>query len=156
MPLDKGIFANLQFLTLHHLQHCTLKQIKQYGLSKDERLCSRKAIDKLFTSTKTVFHYPIRFVFQISEKTEGDPPIQILFTAPKKKFKRAVHRNQIKRRMREAYRLNKKILIDAITDKPLQIRVAFLYISSDISEYGKINDSVVLALKDLQQIIENQ
>jgi ribonuclease P protein component len=133
-----------------------LKQIKLYGLSKDERLCSRKAIDKLFTSTKTVFHYPIRFVYQISEKIEGDPPIQILFTAPKKKFKRAVHRNLLKRRMREAYRLNKNILIDAINDKPLQIRVAFLYISSDISEYAKINDAIILALNDLQQLIEGQ
>ncbi len=133
-----------------------MKQIKLYGLSKDERLCSRKAIDKLFTSTKTVFHYPIRFVYQISEKIEGDPPIQILFTAPKKKFKRAVHRNLLKRRMREAYRLNKNILIDAINDKPLQIRVAFLYISSDISEYAKINDAIILALNDLQQLIEGQ
>lgn len=58
--------------------------------------------------------------------------------------------------MREAYRLNKNILIDAINDKPLQIRVAFLYISSDISEYAKINDAIILALNDLQQLIEGQ
>ena len=58
--------------------------------------------------------------------------------------------------MREAYRLNKSIVCYAINEKPLQIKVAFLYISSDISEFAKINDSVVLALKDLQQIIEGQ
>ena len=71
---------------------------RPHSLPKSERLCSRKALQRLFTgSRRSVSVFPIRAVFAGSEKRH---------------FKRAVRRNRVKRQLREAYRLNKQILRD--------------------------------------------
>lgn len=82
---------------------------RPHSLPKSERLCSRKALQRLFTgSRRSVSVFPIRAVFAESEK----PGIRILVSVGKRHFKRAVRRNRVKRQLREAYRLNKQILRD--------------------------------------------
>jgi ribonuclease P protein component len=78
-----------------------------------------------------------------------------LFSVPRKKFKLAVRRNLIRRRMKEAYRLNKGIVLNSIGSKPIQLRVALLYIATDTCDFFKIQDAIVLALKDMAKRIDS-
>lgn len=79
-----------------------------HGLSKRERLCSRKAIDALFScaDSMSLSVYPIRAVFRHTEEAGT----RILVSVSKKRFRHAVDRNRVKRQLREQYRLHKDIL----------------------------------------------
>lgn len=78
---------------------------------RGERLKSRKEIGRLFTrSGKSVNAYPIRLVYAASAEQRGTFPFRAAFVVPKRRFKKAVDRNLIKRRVREAYRLQKHLL----------------------------------------------
>lgn len=117
-----------------------------FSFNKAERLCSKKIMDKLFTEGKTIFVFPVKIVY-LETSLFSNFPVQAAFTVGKRNFKRAVQRNLIKRRMREAYRLNKhKIYVD-IGEK--QVAVFFIYTGKTISEYKQIESSVKKGLKKL-------
>ena len=117
-----------------------------FSFNKAEHLCSKKVIDKLFTDGKTIFVYPVKIVY-LKTSLLSKFPVQAAFTVGKRNFKRAVQRNLIKRRMREAYRLNKHQLYDEIGEK--QVAVFFIYTAKTISEYRQIESSVKKGLKKL-------
>ena len=84
------------------------------SLSKNDRLHRQKRIDYLFAAGKSAVSYPIRVVAvpaadDLVDVREVEPALQTLFSVAKKRFKRAVQRNRHKRRMREAYRLEKAV-----------------------------------------------
>jgi ribonuclease P protein component len=106
-----------------------------YTFNKEERLCNKKLIDKLFHNGSSFLCYPFKASWLLLEEPLSFPA-QILFSVPKRRYKRAVDRNLIKRRMREAYRLNKqKHLYDAllICNKKIVLSVGF--IGKEIAEY---------------------
>lgn len=119
---------------------------------KDERLCSVKVIDGLFDRKNSanggVFSYPMRVVFQpqISADTDSENSAkistQVLFSVPKRQFKHAVDRNLIRRRMKEAYRLNKQLLTG-------NFNVVFIYIGKGIEDYKAIEKGLKSALKKI-------
>ncbi len=77
------------------------------GLCAEERLKSRAAIEALFKGGLSEKAYPLRLVYRFVPVVEGQPAARIGFVAPKRAFRRAHDRNFVKRRMREAYRLQK-------------------------------------------------
>ncbi|MBQ3129404.1 MAG: ribonuclease P protein component [Bacteroidaceae bacterium] len=97
-----------------------------FGLKKAERLCSKKAIDALFTGTdsKSLSAYPIRIVYRHTEEAG----IRILVSVSKKRFRHAVDRNRAKRQIREAYRLNKHRL-DDIAQASSGMDIAFIWLT---------------------------
>ena len=101
-------------------------------LCKAERLCSKIQIEKLFAGgSKSFSVYPLRVVFMPMEKTE-DALASILISVPKKRFKRAVKRNRVKRQIREAYRKNKHELLHFLDEKAEGMAIAFIYLSDDL------------------------
>ena len=78
---------------------------------KTEKLKSKTTIDLLFSQGKSVSKYPLRLVY-VPINLEKEELIKIGVSVSKKYFKKAVHRNRIKRLLREAYRLNKEIFAD--------------------------------------------
>ena len=113
-----------------------------HTLGKEERLCSRKAIDELFGGGhKSVTAYPIRAVYMPSQE-EG---VRVMVSVSKRHFKRAVKRNRIKRQLREAYRLQKELLLPP--DGGLDI--AFLWTSPELLPTEK----VFLKMKNILQRI---
>ena len=80
-----------------------------HRFKKEERLCSKKLIEKLFAEGDSFLVFPFKIVF-VAVDYQGDYPAKAAFAVSKKLFKKAVHRNLIKRRIREAYRLNKHML----------------------------------------------
>lgn len=117
-----------------------------FSFDKAERLCSKKIMDKLFTEGKTIFVFPLKIVY-LENPLLSKFPVQAAFTVGKRNFKRAVQRNLIKRRMREAYRLNKHKFYVEIGEK--QVAVFFIYTGKTISEYKQIESSVKKGLKKL-------
>jgi ribonuclease P protein component len=118
-----------------------------YRLPKNERLHSQKAIKELFDKGSSFFLYPFKVLF-LPQPLDSTETIQVLFSVSKKKIKKAVHRNQVKRRIKEAYRLNKNILGDP---KKSHLHIALIYVSSDIASYPKIESSVQKILKKLAE-----
>lgn len=117
-----------------------------FSFHKNERLCSKKVIDKLFLEGKTIFAFPLKIIYletQIPTKFK----VQAAFTVGKRNFKRAVHRNLIKRRMREAYRLNKSNLYEGLGEK--QVAVFFIFTGKTIADYQMVESAVKKGIKKL-------
>ena len=124
---------------------------KTYGFPKSERLCSKKCIDQVFASGKSMFSYPIKTLFYFSRPTPNTASCQAMFVVPKRKFKKAVSRNAIRRKMREAYRLNKQTLSHWCLENNMEVKIAFLYVASDSLTFAQIQESM---RKILQQLIQ--
>lgn len=104
-------------------------------LTKEERICSKKLIEALFAGngSRSMTSYPIRAVFLEQKSAEGEPPVQLLVSVPKRCFKRAVKRNRVKRQIREAFRRNKHVLADALAGSDRAVAVALIWMSADLS-----------------------
>ncbi|GAB1416467.1 ribonuclease P protein component [Paludibacter sp.] len=119
---------------------------------KGEHLCSSKRIDSLFSEGKSFSVFPIRCVYRLSKDEEQG--VKILFNVPKKKFKLAVHRNKIKRRMKESYRLNKNELLDLCISNKIALNIAFLYISDKPADYKVIEEKTIQAIDKIINILK--
>lgn len=124
----------------------------QFKFSKNERLSSKKTIDKLFTDGKALFAFPFRIIV-LPSQTETSAPVQVLFSVPKKNFKRAVHRNLIKRRMHEAYRLNKNSFTSNFSTSGTSTAIMFIYIEKEIKDYASIEKGMKKALSKIGRLI---
>ena len=114
-------------------------------LHKAERLSRQKVIDSLFAGGATSFSvFPLRVVYQPSDALEAQAAI--LVSVSKRRFKRAVKRNRVKRQIREAYRLNKSLLLPALAAKERQLAIAFIYISDKLLPSDLIEERMKSAL----------
>ena len=120
-----------------------------YTFKKEERLCSKKLLDKLFHNGSSFLVYPFRVV-SIPETLEVNSPAQVVIAVSKRKFKHAVDRNLIKRKVREAYRLNKETLLYSfLREKRLNLLIGIHYIGKEIPEYQFVEKKLKLALARL-------
>ena len=120
----------------------------QNSFSKPEHLCGEKLITLLFTQGEAFIAYPLRVVYLIEPKKDNSTA-SVMVSVPKKRFKRAVKRNRLKRLMREAYRLNKQEILEKLNEKELQIHVAFNYVSDEIMDIAQIEKKMKVALQKL-------
>lgn len=125
----------------------------QYTLSKEERLCAEKRIEALFTGGSSFIAYPLRVVYITHECDVANelPTISILTSVSKKRFKRAVKRNRVKRLIREAYRLNKKGYIEFATQSAKSLDIAFLYLKSELPTYAEIEKAILKTINILNE-----
>lgn len=107
--------------------------MKGNRLYKSEKLCSRTAINEVFISGSSVISFPLRVVFR--EANDGVAIPRFMITVPKKKIRKAVGRVLLRRRIREAYRLNRSILNEALPDRHNGVEMVFLYLDKEIADY---------------------
>ena len=118
----------------------------RYTFPKSEKLVSLKAIDSTFAAGNSLFCYPIKLLYTPNTDSSVN---QALFSVPKRNFKRANKRNTLKRRMREAYRLNKYALDDVSRETEMSYNLVLLYVAKEEESYKRIADSMVTLLKRL-------
>lgn len=118
-----------------------------YTLSKSERLCSKTLIEELLKSRLSFVKYPFRIVYKVSSQT-GDFPARIAISVSKKKFKRAVKRNRIKRLTREAFRLHKQELYEQIPPGST-FDILLIYLDKELWDFEKTEKSVKAALEKI-------
>lgn len=127
-----------------------MEDIRTTTFSKKEKLCSNKQIEELFTKGKSFIIYPLRIVYLIDEEIniEGRHP-SVLVSVSKKKLKRAVKRNRVKRLIREAYRLHKTDLYEKLLMEKKVINIAFIYLKDTLPEYIEIDECIQKIIKSL-------
>ncbi len=119
-----------------------------YSFPRNEKLKSRKVITRLFEEGNAEYYFPIKLLW-LTGGEDQDSGIKAGFSVPKRSFKRAVDRNLLKRRMREAYRLNKSKLLETAQQKELQTSLFFIYTTNTIYDYKQIEASITKHLNAL-------
>jgi ribonuclease P protein component len=108
---------------------------------KSERLCSRKIISGLFENGSVFYTSLFKVVWEVSKVTLP-APAQVTFSVSKKKFRLAVTRNLLKRRMREAYRKNKSILYEHLIAENTQMVFVIILKGNSVTDYLSIEKSM--------------
>jgi len=124
-----------------------------YTFKKAERLKSKKAIDRLFAEGARFYVDPFQVV-HAAEPFDSDSPARLLVSVPRKKIRKAVRRNLLKRRIREAYRLNKNPFLETLLLHHRFCTFALVYATGKIADYKEIEEKIILILKRLQKEYE--
>lgn len=123
-------------------------------LNKHERLKKKKLIDELFANGQSIKAFPIKLVFKEIQAAES-PQSPMLFgvTVGKRLFKRAVDRNLLKRRMREAYRINKVHINEYLLSKEMHLSIMTIYTSKEIEDYNTIESAMLKLMSRLEELL---
>ena len=132
-----------------------------FTFSKDERLCSRKLIDQLYSEGHRMMAYPYSVQWLVGSEAhntldKSDEPCQVLIVAPKKRFHHAVDRNRVKRLTRECWRHTKPQLYEFLAEHDLHLSLSLVYIGNEIMPYDKLMGRMEKLVQQLQKEIVEQ
>jgi ribonuclease P protein component len=126
----------------------------RYTLKKKEILSGQIEINEVFNSGKTLFVYPLKVFYNQKENViTNDSQVLFSVSIPKKIFKKAVNRNLLKRRIREAYRLNKLFLTNDINNG-IKFSFMLVYVGKKIESFSKIEKSVIQIIRLFKEKID--
>lgn len=120
--------------------------VQSYKFPKKERLSSKKMIDALFAKGASFHIYP--FMVKYMPSDEGVDCHKVLVSVSKKRFKRAVDRNRVKRLVKEAYRLQKPHHLHALPEGKYWT-IAYIYVGKKIHAYSMIEKKLIQSLRRL-------
>ncbi|MDD2634645.1 MAG: ribonuclease P protein component [Bacteroidales bacterium] len=124
-------------------------------LQNQNNKLGRKYFLKHKTEIQNLFEKGIRFnkvlvrSIYLSKENEDNYGIKIFVSVPKKKINKACNRNLVKRRIKEAIRLNLSELKQLSADKKIEIYIGFVYCSNKIENYNIIENKIVLSLQNI-------
>ena len=123
---------------------------------KSERLCSKKDIQLLFEHGNSFGVYPFRLIWlDIEGGSEADA--RIVISIPKKRFKRAVTRNLLKRRIKESYRLRKGAFYEELSLLNRKVNFVVIYTGNKVLNYQELDHKIsVLIARFLKEIKKNK
>jgi len=126
--------------------------VPDFSFKKSERLTGSKSISSLFQDGTSISSYPVRILFNTEGK--GSKPASLAISVPKRLYKRAVDRNLLKRRIREAYRLNKPQFFARLQAMQIKANVVIQYQQKEILDYQTIEAGVIKALEKMVSKLE--
>ena len=126
-----------------------------FTFQKAERLSKKKLIDELFQEGSSFNLYPFRVQYLYKE-FDSAAPVQILISVPNKNLRKAVDRNYVKRLIREAYRLNKEALYNALTNNNRKLLLAFIYTSRNKGSFHTLSESIIKILQQIAVAVDSE
>lgn len=125
---------------------------ERFTLSKEERICSKKLINELFTGNgRSMTAFPLRVVFMKRTIVDDQPRAAMLVSVPKRHFKHAVDRNRVKRQVREAFRRNKSIITQNLTDDHEAVAMAFVWLTDEKFPSSEVENRMVRLLTRISE-----
>lgn len=133
------------------------------GLPKSSRLYLRNDIKALFEQGCSFSVKPVKCYYRVVALLDEDrgEGVKLMVSAPKRYLKRAVHRNFMKRRLREAFRLNRELLcmeelsLGGDSAGAFELHVALMYNRGELMEYDAVEGLVVRVLGELSRRLES-
>ena len=127
---------------------------ERFTLSKEERICSKKLINELFTGNgRSMTAFPLRVVFMKRTIVDDQPRAAMLVSVPKRHFKHAVDRNRVKRQVREAFRRNKSIITQNLTDDHEAVAMAFVWLTNEKFPSSDVENRMVRLLTRISECL---
>lgn len=117
---------------------------------KSERLCSRTKIKSLFEKSNTINAWPIKLLWQKAGEAEKAPAMQLVISVPKRNIRKAVLRNKIRRRIREAYRRNKQLLLADNPENAIKCLAIFIFTGKEEITFQETEAKIILLLNRLK------
>ena len=121
-----------------------------YTFGKEERLCSRSLMDRLYADGHRLLAFPFSVQWLA---VEGTQPCQIMIVAPKRRFRHAVDRNHVRRLTRECWRLRKPDFYTFLQEHNLCIALSLVYVNNEIMPYDQIGHKMDKLIAMLEQDI---
>lgn len=123
---------------------------------REERLKSRKVIQAMFNRQGQSFsQYPLRLVWMPMEERRSDSPLQFAVSVPKRRFKKAVTRNRLRRQIKEAYRLQKPKLYQALEGQDQQYAFMIIYAGQEMLPYAQIEKAMQHTIRRFLKKVKN-
>ena len=127
---------------------------ERFTLSKEERICSKKLINELFTGNgRSMTAFPLRVVFMKRTIVDDQPRAAMLVSVPQRYFKHAVDRNRVKRQVREAFRRNKSIITQNLTDDHDAVAMAFVWLTNEKYPSSEVENRMVRLLTRISECL---
>lgn len=115
------------------------------------------AFDKVFGEGKSFFQFPFQFRYLeqhgAAPAPEVRPDIFLGISVPKRRFKRAVDRNLIRRRVREAFRLNRHLWENSASRPKSGTAIVLVYSTNEILDFDRIQDGLCKAMQRWSQTL---
>ena len=111
----------------------------QHTFGKNERLKSSLAIQNLLKNGKTMSIFPLKIYWDLSTDPHQKYPARMAVSVPRRKIRKAVDRNRMKRLLRESYRQNKNIIYEPLCEKGLAIALVILFLQDELLSFDLLN-----------------
>jgi len=122
---------------------------------KEEKLCSQKIIGDIFLAGNSFLCYPLKVVWK-DEDLLTQFPAQVVFSVPKRLFKKAHDRNLIKRQLREIYRHKKSDIYPLLEEHNRKIALMIVYIANEKPEFRLLEAAMTKIVVKLKKYLETQ